>query len=153
MYSDNHSKRILFIGGNFYPELTGIGKYNGEMIDLLAAQDYHCTVITSYPYYPYWKVQEPYCKNSFWYKKENRILLTNLNNPIEIFRCPQYVPPDPTGLKRIFLDFTFSFFSFFKVLQLVLFREKYDYVITVVPSFLVGLMGVFYKKMKGSKFI
>ena len=26
------TKRILFIGYNFAPELTGIGKYSGEMI-------------------------------------------------------------------------------------------------------------------------
>ena len=64
------SKRVLLIGGNFSPELTGIGKYNGEMIDMLASQGYDCTVITSYPYYPHWKVQEPYTTSSGWFKRE-----------------------------------------------------------------------------------
>src|SRR5256885_1053943 len=66
-------KRILLLGGNFYPELTGIGKYNGEMIDWLAGHGHECTVVTTYPYYPYWKVQKPY-DHSFWYRMEKYIL-------------------------------------------------------------------------------
>ena len=47
-------KRILLIGYNFSPEPTGIGKYSGEMIQWLGNQGYDCTVLTAYPYYPYW---------------------------------------------------------------------------------------------------
>jgi colanic acid biosynthesis glycosyl transferase WcaI len=61
--------KVLLIGGNFSPELTGIGKYSGEMIDRLANKGYNCTVVTSYPYYPHWKVQPPYAGSSFWYKR------------------------------------------------------------------------------------
>ncbi|MEP1985733.1 MAG: colanic acid biosynthesis glycosyltransferase WcaI, partial [Maribacter dokdonensis] len=63
-------KKLLFIGYNFSPELTGIGKYSGEMMQWLAEKGHDCTVLTSYPYYPYWKIQEPYRKNRFWFKKE-----------------------------------------------------------------------------------
>jgi colanic acid biosynthesis glycosyl transferase WcaI len=55
-------KRILLISYNFSPEPTGIGKYNGEMIEWLVKKGYDCNVITAYPYYPYWKVQEPFFK-------------------------------------------------------------------------------------------
>ena len=64
------SKRLLLIGGNYSPEPTGIGKYNGEMIKWLAENGYDCTVITSYPYYAEWKVQPPYDKKKNWYTKE-----------------------------------------------------------------------------------
>jgi colanic acid biosynthesis glycosyl transferase WcaI len=144
-------KRILFIGGNYYPEPTGVGKYNGEMVDILAGMGYRCTVITSYPYYPYWKIQEPYVKHSKWYKREFKFSATNFTNPIEIYRCPQFVPHNPNGISRMVLDFTFFFFSFFKVLQL-LFRKKYDSVITIAPCFQVGLLGTFYKVFTGAKF-
>jgi colanic acid biosynthesis glycosyl transferase WcaI len=153
MPTEIKQKRVLFIGGNYYPELTGVGKYNGEMIDLLADNGYNCTVITSFPYYPYWKVQKPYAKLSYWYKREMRVLMSNLSNPIEIHRCPQYVPSNPTGLKRILLDFSFGFFSFLKVVQFLLFKDTYDYIITVVPGFPVGLLGVMYKKFRGGKFL
>ena len=107
-------KRILFIGGNYYPEPTGVGKYNGEMVDILAGMGYRCTVITSYPYYPFWKIQEPYTKHSKWYKREFKFSPTNLTNPIEIYRCPQFVPHNPNSKSRMILDLTFFCFSFFK---------------------------------------
>ena len=144
-------KRILFIGGNYYPEPTGIGKYNGEMVDILAGMGYRCTVITSYPYYPFWKIQEPYTKHSKWYKREFKFSPTNLTNPIEIYRCPQFVPHNPNGKSRIILDLTFFCFSFLKVLEL-LFRKKYDSVIAIAPCFQIGLLGIFYKLFTGAKF-
>lgn len=137
------SKRILLIGGNFSPEPTGIGKYNGEMMKWLAENGYDCTVITSYPYYPEWKVQPPYDKKKNWYTKEKQGNLT-------VYRCPQYVPAKPTGKTRIMLDFSFAVAAFFKLLTLLP-RKKYDVVITVVPPFHLGLLAVIYKKLRGAK--
>jgi colanic acid biosynthesis glycosyl transferase WcaI len=152
MQPEQKPKRILFIGGNYFPEPTGIGKYNGEMVDLFAGRGFQCTVVTSFPYYPYWKVQKPYSKWSFWYKREVRTTTGDGQLPIEIFRCPQYVPRKPTGKTRMMLDLSFLVFSFFKIFQL-LFRRKYDYVIAVVPCFQIGLLGIFYKWVRGAKFI
>jgi colanic acid biosynthesis glycosyl transferase WcaI len=145
------SKRVLLIGGNFSPELTGIGKYNGEMIDMLANLGYDCTVVTSFPYYPHWSVQEPYTKTCGWFKKEMKIASGAGHHPIKIFRCPHYIPEKPTGLKRIISDFTFCFSAFLKIFQL-LFSTKIDYVLVVAPPFQLGLLGVLYKKIKGAKF-
>jgi colanic acid biosynthesis glycosyl transferase WcaI len=146
-----NQKRILLIGGNFYPELTGIGKYNGEMTDFLANAGYHCTVVTSFPYYPFWKTQQPYSGKSWWYKKETR-MVANSDIPITIHRCPQYVPAKPSGSKRMFLDISFLISAFFRVFSL-LFKKKYDYVITVAPCFQIGLLGLFYKMVRGGKVI
>ena len=145
-------KRILLLGGNFYPEPTGIGKYNGEMIDFLASQNYRCTVITSFPYYPYWKVQAPYARSQYWYRKEIKNPPYPDSIPVEIFRCPQYVPANPTGIRRMLLDFSFCVTSTVIVL-LLLFRPKYDYVISVSPCFLTGLIAIFYRSLRGGKFL
>lgn len=145
-------KRVLFISGNYYPEAIGIGKFNGEMIDMMASRGYHCTVITAYPYYPYWKIQAPYTKWSYWFKKEKRQVAVPAANRIDIYRCPLYVPGVPTGTRRMLSDFSFCCSSFIKLCQLI-FRRKYDYVITVAPCFLLGLLGVFYKKLKGVKLL
>ena len=141
-------KKILLIGYNYSPEPTGIGKYSGEMILWLANQGYDCTVVTTYPYYPYWKVQEPYCKRRFWYSKE----VTNFNSSgkITVYRCPMYVPSEPSGEKRMLLDVSFMVAAFFQLVKL-LFKKKCHVVITVVPSFQFGLLGVFYKVFKKSK--
>ena len=48
------NKKVLLISQNFTPEPTGIGKYNGEMMNWLAVNGYDCSVITTYPYYPQW---------------------------------------------------------------------------------------------------
>jgi len=118
----------------------------------LASNGYDCTVITSYPYYPQWKVQEPYEKVKSWYKKEELSVPAAVNGGgrLQIHRCPQYVPAKPSGAKRIMLDFSFALSAFFKVTQL-LFRKKFDVVIAVVPPFHLGLLAVLYKKIRGAK--
>ncbi|UOR04592.1 WcaI family glycosyltransferase [Hymenobacter aerilatus] len=142
------NKRILLIGYNYAPEPTGIGKYSGEMMAWFADNGYDCSVVTAYPYYPYWQVQEPYVKNRFWYKTEQET--TDKGSRLTVHRCPMYVPAKPTGLKRILLDFSFLLTAGAKVVQL-LFGKKFDYVVTVVPSFQFGLLGVLYKKIRGGK--
>tara|TARA_R110002049_G_scaffold53516_4_gene149619 strand:+ start:25108 stop:26364 length:1257 start_codon:yes stop_codon:yes gene_type:complete len=142
------TKRILFVGYNFSPELTGIGKYSGEMMNWLAEKGHHCTVLTAYPYYPYWKVQEPYRKNRFWYKTE--VKKYESGGQLEVLRCPMYVPENPSGLKRMLLDTSFSAAALGRMFPL-LFGKKYDWVISVAPSFQFGLLGVLYKKLRGAK--
>jgi len=143
------SKRVLLLGYNFFPEPTGIGKYSGEMGKWLASNGYDCEVVAAYPYYPYWKVQEPYYKNRFRYTTE--VMTTANGGKLTVHRCPMYVPENPSGLKRMLLDFSFLFTSFFKVVPM-LFKKKFDHVIVVVPSFQFGLLGVLYKKIRGGKF-
>ncbi|RYY07765.1 MAG: colanic acid biosynthesis glycosyltransferase WcaI [Sphingobacteriaceae bacterium] len=144
-------KRILLIGGNFYPELTGIGKYNSEMMDWLAENGDICTVVTTYPYYPDWKIKEPYHKKSYWFSREYKATDSGLGNSIKIYRCPHFVPANPSGLTRILSDISFCL-SCSIMMFLSLFKKKYDYVITVSPPFLTGILAVMYKKIKGAKF-
>ncbi|SHL88102.1 WcaI family glycosyltransferase [Chitinophaga sp. CF418] len=140
-------KRLLLIGGNYAPELTGIGKYNGEMIRWLADNGYDCTVITSFPHYPQWKVQAPYQKSRYWFRKE-----VADNNNITVYRCPQYIPSQPTGKKRLLMDFSFGLSVTMKLLQQLLTR-KIDIVVVVAPPFHLGLLAVLYKKLRGARFL
>lgn len=143
-------KKILLIGYNFHPEPTGIGKYSGEMICWLAENGYDCTVITAYPYYPYWRVQEPYYADRFRYKAQQQNFPTG--GKIKIHRCPMYVPAKPSGVKRILLDFSFLLSAFLKLLTLLP-GKRFDFVVTVVPSFQFGLLGVLYKKVRNAKLL
>ncbi|WPU95621.1 WcaI family glycosyltransferase [Mucilaginibacter sabulilitoris] len=143
-------KSILLISHNFSPEPTGIGKYNGEMIHWLSKRGYECTVITTFPYYPYWKVQPPY-KNR-WYKKELINYQGNSGN-LTIYRCPSYVPSNPTGRKRILQDFSFWSSMFWRVLQLQLSGKQFDLIITVAPPFHLAYLGLLVKKSSGAKLL
>jgi colanic acid biosynthesis glycosyl transferase WcaI len=143
-------KRILLIGYNFSPEPTGIGKYSGEMMYWLAKKGYDCEVITAYPYYPYWKVQEPYTNSRFQYKTEQEVFPST--GKLTVHRCPMYVPAKPSGIKRILLDFSFLISATFKLLQLA-FAKKFDVVLVVAPSFQFGLLGALYKKIHKATFV
>lgn len=143
-------KRILLIGGNYFPEPTGIGKYNGEMIKWLAENGHDCTIVTTFPYYPQWKIQDPYVKSSFWFKSE----ILNIPNarPVKVIRCPHFVPKNPTALSRSISDFSYFFSAYLAILALLFYR-KFDNIITVAPPFTVGLLGIFYKKLRGGKLL
>lgn len=142
------NKRILLIGYNYSPEPTGIGKYSGEMIQWLANKGYTCEVITAYPYYPFWKVQEPYYAKRYGYHTESYGFPSG--GSITVHRCPMYIPEKPSGLKRMLLDLSFSLSAFVKVVQLC-FKQRFAYTIAVAPSFQFGLLGIFYKKIRGTK--
>jgi colanic acid biosynthesis glycosyl transferase WcaI len=83
--------KILIYGLNHAPELTGIGKYTGEMVAELVAQGHECRVVTSIPYYPHWKIQTGY-KN--FYQVEER-------DGAQVFRCPLWVPRKGGAFVRI----------------------------------------------------
>jgi colanic acid biosynthesis glycosyl transferase WcaI len=84
--------RILIYGLNFAPELTGIGKYTGEMAAWLAKHGHEVRVITAPPYYPDWKVAPGYA--SWRYAVEPR-------EGGGIWRAPLWVPLRPGGAKRM----------------------------------------------------
>jgi colanic acid biosynthesis glycosyl transferase WcaI len=143
-------KNIILISHNFSPEPTGIGKYNGEMMNWLASNGYDCTVVTTFPYYPYWKVQPPY-KNR-WYKKEV-VYYPESDSRLTVYRCPSYVPADPTGKKRILQDFSFWSSMFWSVMRLILARKKFDLILTVAPPFHLAYLGLMLKKFNGGKLL
>ncbi|HYH15190.1 MAG TPA: WcaI family glycosyltransferase [Flavisolibacter sp.] len=140
-------KRILLISGNFLPEPTGIGKYNGEMIQWFANNGYECTVITTAPYYPFWKVQEPY--KGKWFKREH---ITTEGKSIEVYRCPHYVPATPSGVNRLLSEVSFSATSLLVVLRMLA-KRRFNYVVTVVPPFQLGFHALLYKLFRGAKLV
>ena len=94
--------KILILGLNFHPELTGIGKYTGELASYLAGRGHTIRVITTPPYYPHWRVQPGY---SGWkYLQESW-------QGVSVLRCPLWVPGKPSGVKRLLYLLSFAFSS------------------------------------------
>ena len=54
--------KIIIYSINYFPELIGIGKYNGEMAEWLADNGHEVCVVTAPPYYPDWEVKDGYRK-------------------------------------------------------------------------------------------
>ena len=134
--------KILLVSTNFTPELTGTGKYSGEMADWLAKQGHDIRVVCAPPYYPEWNVHTGY---SSW--KYSKKLLDNLT----IFRCPIWVPSKPSGLKRLIHLASFAFSSFPVLLMQLFWRPKV--VICVEPPLFNSFGSLIIGKLSGSKCI
>ncbi len=114
--------KILVYGINYSPELTGIGKYSGEMVEWMAQQGHEVRVITAPPYYPEWNVSKPYSR---WrYRREA--------GAATVWRCPLYVPAQPSTIKRLIHLTSFAVSSFFPLMAQR--RWKPDRIIGVVPT-------------------
>lgn len=101
--------RILLCSLNFSPELTGVGKYSGEMAEWLAQRGHEVRVIAAPPYYPHWKVQKPY---RTWHFTRQVVLSDEVSGGrATVIRCPLWVPTKPRAWKRVLHLVSFSFSS------------------------------------------
>lgn len=116
--------KLLLYGINFAPEMTGIGKYTGEMAQWLAAQGHEVRVITAPPYYPAWAVWPGYSAGR--YRSE-------LWHGVEVMRTPLWVPRQPSGLRRLLHLSSFALASLPALLGQ--WRWRPDVVWVVAPAF------------------
>jgi len=114
--------KILVCGMNYAPELTGIGKYSGEMAEWLARQGHEVRFVAAPPYYPEWKVHAGYSPMSYRYEEINGV---------GVWRCPVYVPGRPSGFKRIVHLLSFALSSLPVMLRHACWRP--DVVVTIEP--------------------
>lgn len=98
--------RIVVYAINYSPELTGCGKYTGEMVSWLAAHGCSVDVVTTPPYYPEWTVKPGYGKWS--YRTESDL---EQSEAVRITRCPLYVPKKVTGKTRLLHLMSFALSS------------------------------------------
>ena len=98
-------------------------------------------VVTSFPYYPEWQIKKPY--KGRWYKKE-----IHHNGSLIIYRCPIYVPMNPSGMQRILHEFSFLISSGLLLLTL-LFKRKFFRIVCIAPPFHLGLNAILIKFLTG----
>jgi len=144
--------RILIYGINFWPELTGVGKYTGEMAEWLALRGHEVRVVTAPPYYPEWRVGHGYCS---WHYAGEKLIASSAAGrlhslvrgqgaaldeevvtgeaEISVYRCPLWVPRVQSGAKRILHLMSFVAGSL-PVLTRQLFWKP-DVVIGIAPPF------------------
>jgi colanic acid biosynthesis glycosyl transferase WcaI len=125
--------RVLIIGINYYPEDTAIGLFTTQKAEYLVDNGYDVTVITGFPYYPQWKIREDYSAKPYFNKETI--------NGVKVFRSKQYVPSNPTFLKRILHLVSFTFGNFVNLFRI----SKPDIVISIIPFTTSALLGWFLK--------
>jgi len=114
--------RLVIYSINFVPELTGVGKYTGEMVEWLSKHGHELYVVTALPYYPRWQIFEGYRQ---W--RYSREVMCEAN----VWRCPLWVPKSPSGIKRIIHLLSFALSSFPVLVSMK--RFKPDLVLVVEP--------------------
>ncbi|HEX8546122.1 MAG TPA: WcaI family glycosyltransferase [Cytophagaceae bacterium] len=134
--------KILVYGINYTPELTGIGKYTGEMCAWLASRGHRVEVITAMPYYPQWKVNSKY-RGKWWF--------TEMIDKVKVHRCPLYVPAKVSGSTRIVHEISFMVSS--TLFWMSNFFKKYDCVIAICPPLLSGIFPRLYNIVWKKPFI
>ena len=95
--------KILIHSLNYAPEVTGIGKYNGEMGEWFAKRGHEVRVVAAPPYYPEWQVGKGYSSRA--YRREQVA-------GADVWRCPLWVPKVPSGAKRLLHLASFAASSF-----------------------------------------
>ncbi len=126
-------------GINYSPELTGIGKYTGDMGPWLVDGGAQVKIVTAPPYYPNWAM-------SFGYR--NRFLREAIDG-VDVIRCPLYVPRSPTALTRLLHLFSFSVTSFLPTLFQIFWRP--NLVVVIAPSLLCAPAGLLVAALCGAK--
>jgi colanic acid biosynthesis glycosyl transferase WcaI len=132
--------KISLVSLNYSPELTGIGKYNGEMCPWFSQRGDDVRVLCAPPYYPEWQVHKGYSGGRYSVTEQDGIHVT---------RCPLYVPQTPSTLKRLLHLASFAISS-----SLALFKDIFrrpEVVIVVEPTLFVVPSVLLFCKVTGAK--
>ena len=134
--------RLVVLSLNFHPELTGIGKYTGEMVDQFVVAGHEVHVVTAPPYYPDWKIFRGYANWSYSSSSES-------NGSLQVTRCPLWVPRKPTGLKRLLHLASFAVTSLPVVLAKSFWQP--DVVVVIAPALACAPGGWLAARLCGAK--
>lgn len=117
--------RIIVWGINYAPELTGIAPFNTGLCDYLREQGHQVEMVTTFPYYPFWKKIPG---------DRGLIYRTDDFDGVWVHRCWHYVPAHVTTLRRIWHELSFGITSFLRVL----FLSRADVYVIVSPPLMLG---------------
>jgi colanic acid biosynthesis glycosyl transferase WcaI len=95
--------KILILGLNFAPELTGVGRYTADFVAWLSERGHEVRVITAPPYYPEWRVGAGYAAGAWRHEAMGRV---------RVLRCPIWLPRALTPRTRILHLLSFAMSSF-----------------------------------------
>jgi colanic acid biosynthesis glycosyl transferase WcaI len=133
--------RILVLGINYAPERSGVAPFTTGLCEHLAKQGHEVVVVTTFPYYPEWRVWDGF-KGSLHTK--SRV------NGVTLHRVWQFVPRCPSNLfQRMLYHLSFTVSAFL----CALFTEKCDIIYCSCPPAELGLAAYILGKLKRVPFV
>ncbi|QDC15936.1 glycosyltransferase [Rhodococcus ruber] len=102
---DNQSKapKVVLIGLNYAPEMTGIAPYTTGLAEHLASKGAQVSAITGLPHYPEWKLLPQHSK----------IRRKSCSNGVIVNRTNHYIPKRPNTFGRLRLEASYAVRSVF----------------------------------------
>jgi len=129
-------RRVLLLTSNFSPEPTGIGPYASDLAEIIQKENFDVTVLTTFPHYPWWKIQGGLEANE---------IVSNSDIEIRIQRVKNFVKND----SGIFTRFRYEL-SLLKSMLLGVIRlpKNYSAVVAIIPSVAAGYVGIFASRLQ-----
>ncbi len=132
--------RIIVWGINYAPELTGIGPFNTGLCDDLANRGHQVEMVTTFPYYPFWRKIPG---------DRGRLFRTDQIEAVYVHRCWHYVPARVTTLRRIWHELSFGLTSFVRIL----FLARPDVYVVVSPPLILGPLASLMARLKRRPYV
>src|SRR5665213_2601365 len=134
--------RILLIGLNYAPEVVGIGPYTTELAEHFAARGNEVSVLTSFPYYPHWRIDSAY--------RRKRPFLVERINGVRIVRSPILLPGTMhSTFRRILFDSSSAVTSLMASARI----GAVDVVICVSPPLQLGVTAWLIARSRGARLV
>ncbi|PTB20572.1 colanic acid biosynthesis glycosyltransferase WcaI [Trinickia symbiotica] len=132
--------RVLVYSLNYAPELTGVGKYSGELVESLTEHGGEAAVVAAQPYYPGWRIFDGF---------RNRYAIERTRPGVTVYRCPLYVPARPSGAKRLLHHASFVTATLPVMARLLVWRP--DVIWVVEPSLMCAPIALAAARLVGAK--
>lgn len=127
--------RLILLGINYSPEVTGIAPYNTMLAEWLVEHGWEVEVVTTFPYYPAWK-KLPGDAGKL-YRREDV-------DGVTVHRVWHYVPENVTTLKRIMHEASFIIASSLRLFTL----RRADALFVVSPPLPLGVPAALYRWLR-----
>lgn len=134
---------ILLYSMNFAPELTGVGRYSGELATWLGRNGRPVEVVTTPPHYPGWFVRKPFRR--WWYQRAEA-------GAVGISRAPILMSRRASGPLRLLAPISFAISSAPVALWRAL-RTRPGTLICVEPTLFAAPVGLIAAWLTGARTI
>ncbi|WP_162875465.1 WcaI family glycosyltransferase [Sphingomonas crusticola] len=115
---------VLITTPSYAPELTGVGRYTGELAVGLAVRGAATEVVCPPPHYPGWYVRPPYSASRY---------AAEWLDGVRVWRCPIFLRKKASGLVRLLTSLSFGLTAS-PVLVWRILSQRPDVVLCVEPT-------------------
>lgn len=119
----------MIISSNYSPEPVGIGLYTTDLAYILNRDGIDVTILTTFPYYPWWKTPQHLEKN---------LVERSIQDNVEVYRTRLKFSSSSSTFSRVIFELR-MWIGMRRVYRRIE-NKKFDKVISIIPSLGAGLV-------------